>query len=30
MKEEIITLVNYRLERSRESLKEAKILMEQG
>ena len=30
MKEEILILVRYRLERSRESLKEAKILLEQG
>jgi len=30
MNEEILTLVNYRLERSHESLEEAKILMEQG
>src|SRR3972149_4971469 len=30
MTEEILILVRYRLERSRESLKEAKILLEQG
>lgn len=30
MKEEIRSLVNYRLERARESIEEAKILMERG
>ena len=30
MNEETLILVNYRLERSRESLEEAKILIEQG
>lgn len=30
MKEEIRLLVNYRLERARESIEEAKILMERG
>lgn len=30
MKKEVCTLVTYRLERARESLEEAKILLEQG
>ncbi len=30
MKEETLTLITYRIERARESLEEAKILLEKG